>query len=78
MEIGDRHESKANSDAIATVPAQIMVNGNTHTLTLDPRSSLLDVLREQLGSDRRQEGLRPRPVRRLHGAYRLADASHHA
>ena len=49
MENGDRRESGANSDPIATVPTQIMVNGTAHTLTLDPRSSLLDVLREKLG-----------------------------
>jgi xanthine dehydrogenase YagT iron-sulfur-binding subunit len=30
------------------VPTRMMVNGTSHSLTLDPRSSLLDVLREQL------------------------------
>jgi xanthine dehydrogenase YagT iron-sulfur-binding subunit len=34
---------------MSTVPTQIIVNGTSHTLALDPRSSLLDVLREQLG-----------------------------
>ena len=33
---------------MVTVPTRIVVNGTPHTLTLDPRSSLLDVLREQL------------------------------
>jgi xanthine dehydrogenase YagT iron-sulfur-binding subunit len=33
----------------ATVPTRIVVNGTSFQLTLDPRSSLLDVLREQLG-----------------------------
>ena len=33
----------------ATVPTLMVVNGTSHALTLDPRSSLLDVLREQLG-----------------------------
>ena len=33
----------------AAVPTRIIVNGTLHTLTLDPRSSLLDILREQLG-----------------------------
>lgn len=33
----------------ATVPTLMVVNGTSHPLTLDPRSSLLDVLREQLG-----------------------------
>jgi xanthine dehydrogenase YagT iron-sulfur-binding subunit len=30
------------------VPTRLVVNGTLHTLTLDPRSSLLDVLREHL------------------------------
>ena len=33
---------------MVTVPTRIVANGTPHTLTLDPRSSLLDVLREQL------------------------------
>ena len=33
----------------ATVPTLMVVNGTSHALTLDPRSSLLDVLREELG-----------------------------
>jgi xanthine dehydrogenase YagT iron-sulfur-binding subunit len=32
----------------ASVPTRMVVNGTPHDLTLDPRSSLLDVLREQL------------------------------
>jgi xanthine dehydrogenase YagT iron-sulfur-binding subunit len=32
----------------AGVPVNIIVNGTRHVLTLDPRSTLLDVLREQL------------------------------
>jgi xanthine dehydrogenase YagT iron-sulfur-binding subunit len=31
------------------VPTSLSVNGTLHTLVLDPRASLLDVLREQLG-----------------------------
>ena len=52
----------------------LTINGTEHELTIDTRTSLLDLLREQLGPDRRQEGLRPRPVRRLHGADRRARA----
>lgn len=33
---------------MASVPTRLVVNGTPHTLTLDPRSSLLDVLREHL------------------------------
>ena len=32
-----------------SVPTRMMVNGRSQDLNLDPRSSLLDVLREQLG-----------------------------
>jgi xanthine dehydrogenase YagT iron-sulfur-binding subunit len=32
-----------------SVPTRMVVNGTAHDLNLDPRSSLLDVLREQLG-----------------------------
>jgi xanthine dehydrogenase YagT iron-sulfur-binding subunit len=35
--------------AAARVPTRMVVNGMLHALDLDPRSSLLDVLREQLG-----------------------------
>ena len=38
-----------NAGAAGTVPARIVVNGRLHVLTLDPRCSLLDVLRERLG-----------------------------
>jgi xanthine dehydrogenase YagT iron-sulfur-binding subunit len=34
--------------AMATVPVSFSVNGTRHKLSLDPRSSLLDVLRERL------------------------------
>jgi xanthine dehydrogenase YagT iron-sulfur-binding subunit len=34
--------------AMATVPVSVNVNGTQHKLSLDPRSSLLDVLRERL------------------------------
>lgn len=38
----------ARTKPTASVPTRLMVNGTLHTLTLDPRSSLLDVLREHL------------------------------
>jgi hypothetical protein len=44
------------SEALKTlVPTQIVVNGVSHTLTLHPRSTLLDVLREHLDLIRRQQ-----------------------
>jgi xanthine dehydrogenase YagT iron-sulfur-binding subunit len=39
----------AGDDPAKTVSARLTVNGTSHALPLDPRSSLLDVLREQLG-----------------------------
>jgi xanthine dehydrogenase YagT iron-sulfur-binding subunit len=36
-------------DGMATVPTRVVVNGVPRNLMLDPRSSLLDVLREHLG-----------------------------
>jgi xanthine dehydrogenase YagT iron-sulfur-binding subunit len=36
------------ADPLEAVPTRMTVNGTPHTLMLDPRSSLLDVLREQL------------------------------
>jgi xanthine dehydrogenase YagT iron-sulfur-binding subunit len=39
----------ARDDPAEKFSARLIVNGTPHTLSLDPRSSLLDVLREQLG-----------------------------
>jgi xanthine dehydrogenase YagT iron-sulfur-binding subunit len=41
-------QSRASGGAPSTVSVNITVNGQRHTLTLDPRSTLLDVLREHL------------------------------
>jgi len=41
-------QSDAGRNAAFTVEVRLTVNGKSRTLTLDPRSSLLDVLREQL------------------------------
>ena len=51
---------------------RLVVNGRPHDLSIEPRVTLLDALREHLGTDRHQERLRPRPVRRVHGARRRA------
>ena len=58
--------AKPRPEPTATVPVTLQINGKGRELKLDPRVTLLDALREQLGPDRHQEGLRPRPVRRLH------------
>ena len=41
-------QSPASDGAASAVPVNLTVNGTRHALTLDPRSTLLDVLREHL------------------------------
>ena len=41
-------QTTAGNSASTTVPARLVVNGTPRDLTLDPRTSLLDVLREHL------------------------------
>ena len=53
-----------------SIPVTLRVNNKHLRLSLDPRTSLLDALREQSGSDRHEERLRSRLLRGLHGAYR--------
>ena len=50
------------------VPVTLRINGKEHQLRIDPRTTLLDCLRETVAPHRHEEGLRPRAVRRLHGA----------
>src|SRR5215510_4855426 len=49
--VGDPSEaqSMSRSESAHTVSARLTVNGTSHALSFDPRSSLLDVLRELLG-----------------------------
>ena len=42
------HKSSGGSAAASPVSVTLTVNGTKHALTLDPRSSLLDVLRDRL------------------------------
>ena len=42
------HHESTQAEARVGVPVRVTVNGTDHVLSLDPRSSLLDVLREQL------------------------------
>jgi xanthine dehydrogenase YagT iron-sulfur-binding subunit len=50
MSVDSKAQSQGsdNGAAASLVPVNLMVNGTRHALTLDPRSSLLDVLRERL------------------------------
>jgi xanthine dehydrogenase YagT iron-sulfur-binding subunit len=41
-------QTAAQKAASSSVPVNVTVNGTAHALTLDPRSTLLDVLREKL------------------------------
>lgn len=46
----------AGAGAVSTVDAVVHVNGRQHRLTIDPRSSLLDLLRESLGLNGAKKG----------------------
>ena len=46
----------------------LTVNGARQAITVDVRTSLLDLLRERLQLTGTKKGLRPRAMRRLHGA----------
>jgi xanthine dehydrogenase YagT iron-sulfur-binding subunit len=48
MSSGAAAQSPPSAGGPASVAVSLTVNGRRHALTLDPRSSLLDVLREQL------------------------------
>ena len=44
------NNEQANQDnGASVVPVALRVNGTEHTLDLDPRTTLLDALREQIG-----------------------------
>jgi xanthine dehydrogenase YagT iron-sulfur-binding subunit len=46
---GDNAPSAAMPEKGATMPVSLTVNGRAHRLSVDPRATLLDTLREQLG-----------------------------
>jgi len=56
------------ASGVVVRPVSLSVNGTAHQLQIDTRATLLDTLREQLQLFRHKKRLRPRPVRRLHGA----------
>ena len=62
----------AIAETPTTQPITLKVNGKSQSLSLDSSTSLLDALARTHGSDRHQEGLRPWPVRSLHGFDRWA------
>jgi len=50
------------------VAVELQINGHSLSLSLDPRTTLLDALREHLAQNGFEEAVRSRPMRRLHGA----------
>ena len=50
------HHESTQAEARVGVPVRVTVNGTDHVLSLDPRSSLLDVLREQLALNGAKKG----------------------
>ncbi len=69
-----RQDRPAVQDPSLPVDVTLRVNGEDKRLRIDARTTVLDALREHLRPHRQQEGLRPRPVRRLHGADRRTAA----
>jgi xanthine dehydrogenase YagT iron-sulfur-binding subunit len=45
----DDARERPDGTALPTVTTQVRVNGKVHTLAIDPRTSLLDLVREHLG-----------------------------
>ena len=54
---------------LSSVATRLIVNGKAHALELDPRTTVLDALREHLQPHGHQERMRSGPVRRLHRAH---------
>ena len=50
------HHESTQAEARVGVPVRVTVNGTDHVLSLDPRSSLLDVLRKQLALNGAKKG----------------------
>jgi hypothetical protein len=59
--------SPASNSRMTGVPITLKINGTERHLQLDPRTTLLDCLRENIGLTGTKKGVRPRPMRRLHG-----------
>ena len=57
-------------DGAEMVRVALDINGRLHRMLVEPRWSLLFVLRERLGLTGQQAGLRTGRVRRVHGAHR--------
>ena len=54
-----------STDGASEVAITLRINGKDHQLRLDPRTTLLDCIRETVASHRNQEGLRSTPMRHL-------------
>ena len=59
-------QSSAKLAGPGEVPITLQINGRPYKATVEPRTTLLDTLRQPAGSDRRQARLRPGHLRRLH------------
>ena len=49
------------------MPIKLTINGKKHKLTVEPRVTLLDAMRDRLDHHRPEARLRPRQLRRVHG-----------
>jgi xanthine dehydrogenase YagT iron-sulfur-binding subunit len=48
LKAADEHLDEKFADFLEQIPVNLTVNGNTHRVNLDPRTTLLDLLREEL------------------------------
>ncbi len=55
----------ATATGAETMAVNLRINGAAQSLKIDPRTTLLDALRERLQMTGTKKGLRPRPVRQL-------------
>ena len=65
---------EAPGPAGAAIPVELSVNGQTRRLSLDPRTTLLDALRDHLGLTGAKKGCDHGQCGALHGAGRRASA----
>ena len=56
------------------VPIELTIDGKTHALSVEPRVTLLDAMRDRLDITGHEARLRSRHLRRLHGDRRRAHA----
>ena len=65
---GSRRRAAGRARPRPTTSITLTVNGTPHTLQVEDRWTLVEALRDHARADRHEDRLRPRRVRRVHGA----------